>query len=99
MTPEATVVTVNADREVMLPVAILDALGVKPGHNIEFVDTGNGRVVLRGIATAEERAERVKKIDLSKLQAVHAQVKRNHGTIEDLDEVRKQMYIGSPLRD
>lgn len=99
MTPKATVVTVNADREVMLPVAILDALGVKPGHNIEFVYTGNGRVVLRSIATAEQRAERVKKIDLSKLQAVHAQVKRNHGTIEDLDEVRKQMYIGSPLRD
>ena len=100
MIRKATVVTVDEDRVVALPAAILDSLDAKAGHEIEFVDTGDGRIILRRIETAEERAKRVeKKIDLSKLKAFHAQVKRNHGTMENLDEVRRQMYLGSPLRD
>ena len=92
MIGEATVVTVGDDLEVALPTAILDSLGVKPGHEIEFVDTGNGKIILRRIETSEERAKRIKKDALTKLREFHAtlNIDPDHEPF-DIHEVRRQM--------
>ena len=89
------IVKIDEDGQIKLPKKMMEKIQASPGDELEVIAAPDWLTVSR----RREKPLHRKELDLSKLKAFHAQVKRNHGTIEDLDEVRMQTYLGSPLRD
>ena len=90
-------VKIDSDSRVKLTEEMLDTLGVKPGDEVEIVQAPSWLTVNR----TREDPPRRREIDYSKLGTLHDKIDPNIDPydIEDLEEVRKHMYVGSPLRD
>ena len=90
-------IKIDSDSRVKLSEEMLDTLGVKPGDEVEIVQAPSWLTVNR----AKEDPPRRRKVDLSSPAPLHGKIDPNHEPfdIEDLEEVRKHMYVGSPLRN
>ena len=91
------IIKIDEDGQVKLPESLMETLQVSPGDELE---------VRPGIDwfTASRRREKplpIKELDLSRLEALRERLRLDpkYSEMEDLEEVRKHMYLGSPLRD
>ena len=91
------IIKIDEDGQVKLPESLMETLQVSPGDELE---------IRPGIDwfTASRRREKPlprKELDLSRLEALRERLRLDpkYSEMEDLEEVRKQMYLGSPLRD
>ena len=93
------IVKIDSEGQVALPERLMGVLEVKPGDHLE-VDVGYDWFILRR-CDPERLKQRNRKVDLSQPAPLHGKIDPNHEPfdIEDLEEVRKHMYVGSPLRD
>lgn len=79
------VLKVTSKRQVTFPARVLDALGVRPGGQIEIKEGPDGFIL------------RPRRIDYSRLGTLKNKLKRGHGTF-DIQVFREQPYDPS-LRD
>ena len=88
---------VSPEGQIKLPKEMLDALGIKPGDEIQISQAPNWLTLSRRVNDVPRR----QKVDLTRPAPLHGKIDPHHEPfeIEDLDEVRKHMYVGSPLRN
>jgi AbrB family looped-hinge helix DNA binding protein len=79
------VLKVTSKRQVTFPARVLDALGVRPGDQIEISEGPDGFIL------------KPRRIDYTRLGTLKNKLKRGHGTF-DIQVFREQSYDPS-LRD
>ena len=79
------IVKITSKRQVTFPARVLDALGVRPGDQLEIVEGPDGFAL------------KPRRIDHSRLGTLHDKIRRGKGTF-DLQEFRERSYDPS-LRD
>ena len=78
-------VKITAKRQVTFPAKVLEALGVKPGDQLELEEGPDGFIL------------RPRRIDPTRLAPLHDKLRRGRGTF-NLESFRKQPHA-SDLRD
>ena len=85
---------VSPEGQIKLPKEMLDALGIKPGDEIQISQAPSWLTLSRRVNDVPRR----QKVDLTRPAPLHGKIDPNHEPF-DIHEVRKHMYLGSPLRD
>ncbi len=78
-------VRISSKRGVTLPARVLEALGVKPGDQLELQETPDGLLL------------RPRRVDATRLAPLRGKLKRGRGTF-DIERVR-ELANGPTLRD
>ena len=78
-------VKITSKRQVTFPARVLEALGVKPGDQLELEEGPNGYLL------------RPRRLDHSRLAPLRGKLRRGHGTF-DLESIREQAHDPA-LRD
>ena len=76
---------ITSKRQITFPVRVLDAMGAKPGDQLELTQSGNGYII------------RPKRIDYSRLGTLRDKIPPGHPTF-DIGRSREQAYDPA-LRD
>ena len=79
------IVKITSKRQVTFPARVLDAMGVKPGDQLELTESPDGFLI------------RPRRIDYSRLGTLQDRVPRGHPTF-DIRKFREQPYAPA-LRD
>ena len=96
------IVKIDEDGQIKLPETLMEKIQVSPGDELE-VSAGPSWL------TVSRRRERPlpqkpipkKKVEFSKVQAFRERIAADpkYAEMEDLEEIRNQMYYGNPLRN